>query len=121
MAPQGFQGLSANLPQPNKEGSEGFTEIGKLRPQKSAPRHTASQRGNRLVINSLVFAVRGISLKPWLAALSLLPHSLELVSSPAIWRTLRDRSERPPLALTFQDTKVDQFKHHSALFKHAER
>ena len=44
MSPQGFQGLSANLPQPNKEGSEGFTEIGKLRPRK-VPRVTQLVKG----------------------------------------------------------------------------
>ena len=57
--------------------------------------------------------------------LALWPGTSQLASlgpGSHLWgKMLRPRSERSPLAVTFQDTKVDQFKCHSALFKCAER
>ena len=92
MATRGWQELPTKPPTSQQGRFRRLYQDWETGTQRSTPRHTASPGGNRLVINTLFSAVRGISLEPWLAALSLFPHSLELVSSPARRRRLQEQS-----------------------------
>lgn len=73
--PKVYKGSQPSLPQPIREGSEGFTEIGELRPNLG---HMSSQGEGGRVVSSLGVAVREIELKSWLPDFSSSSDSLEL-------------------------------------------